>query len=716
MREYVAPGSYPVPTAGGSQTTSSGSNFITHHDIIRFIKRYYVTISLTAFAGIVLALTYVLTSVPLYTARTQIIIDPSLPQALRDTGSSSIFSIDNAQVESQLEVLRSEKIAGAVIDKLDLENNPEFNVGSASLMSSLRGLFASEDGPVDPFIKRRATLYRLLAGLSVHRVGLSYAIDIQFRSRSPELSAQIANATAEAYVNEQIGARSQAARQGGVWLEQRIDQLRQQMNTAALEAKQFRARRDYRLAPSESDSNGDKGGRSSAADRRAAAVNRQNTLEELDATAQTYRRIYESYLTAYTEAVQKQSYPVTNARVITPATRPLSKSHPRSKLILAFGGLLGGLAGLAIAFFRHSIDRSVWGARQIREEIGVECLANIPLLVDHASTSLFSPATLSKAVARILRKADELADKAPRFLGPVARGVKSAASWAQGRQASGASSLSADAAPANGIAPLDVDTAALDAVVTMPFSSFSHGIKTLKSAISLAGRARQVRAIGVTSALPNEGKTTITANLATLFAMSGVRTLLVDGDLRNARLSHLLAPDAKKGLMDAVSGKAKVENCIVRAKESGLDLLPVADGLQAATYSDEIFGSKKMRDLIDRLQKSYDIIIFEMPPLTASLDGLTISSMLDSTVLVAEWGKTPMPILSEVVRLMRRARTEILGVALNKVDTSTMQYGDVVTNYSYASSSATTLTAMPTPARLSRRLTTASTNGQQEAS
>jgi capsular exopolysaccharide synthesis family protein len=694
MQDHIAPAAFPPPAQASA---SASSNFITHHDVIRFVKRYYATIALTTLAGVVLALAYVLTATPLYTARTQIIIDPSLPQALRENGSGSLFAIDNAQVESQLEVLRSEKIANAVIDALQLETDPQFNAdGGPSLWGRFMALFSDDTGQVDPFILRRATLYRLQAGLSVRRIGLSYAIDIQFRSQSPELSAKIANATAQAYVDEQIAARAQAARQGGQWLEQRIDQLRQQMNKAALEAQKFRARRDYRLTP-RNGSNGSADRASTAEDRQAAAASRQNTMEELESTAQTYRRIYESYLMAYTEAVQKQSYPITNARVITPATRPLAKSHPRSKLILAFGGLMGALAGLAIAFFRHSTDRSVWGARQIREELGLECLANIPVLIDRTVPSVFSTAGLRETATGVM-------DQAARFRQLVERVAKLIPPKLGGR--GGGKDKCAPQRKAYSLAaslPRTEAEAALDAVISMPFSGFSHGIKTLKSSISLAGRARRARTICLTSALPSEGKTTVTANLATLFAMSDVRTLLIDGDLRNAKLSHMLAPNSKLGLVDAISEAKPVEDCIMHVNEAGLDFLPATDGLQDATYSDEIFGSKKARDLIARLQDSYDIILVEMPPMTASLDGLTVSAMTDCTVLVAEWGKTPMPVLSEAVRLLRRARVEILGVALNKVDASAMSYGDVVATYAYASRPSTPLTTLPRPVRLSRR-------------
>ncbi len=683
MQEQVIPSAYAI--SGRSAAQPSEGSLITHHDILRFLKRYAKTIVTATLLGIIVSSAYVFSTVPLYTARTQIIIDPSLPQALQQSHSDGIFSIDNAQVESQLEVLRSEKIAIAVIKDLNLQDLPEFSGGGPSLLSLPFRLFMSKPAPPTALEKQRTTLAIFNGGLSVRRLGVSYAIDIMFSSQSPALAAKIANATANAYISEQISARAQAARQGGLWLEERIDQLRGQMNAAAFNAQEFRAKRDYRIAaPNAGAVDAGHGSNAASEVEKQRASKRQNTIEELESTAQTYRRIYESYLMAYTEFVQKQSYPVTNARVITEATPPLGKSHPKTKLILAFGALMGGLAGLGIAFFRNSVDRCVWGARQIREEAGVECLASIPRLARGPSTSAYSRIMFGKAVMENMLKA--FLDKPSPATDGSGKTLKSAVSVARstfGRLKSGqiVTSMPAVATPD-----------ALDAVQTLPFSSFSHGLKTLKTAISLAGRTRPIRSFAVTSALPNEGKTTICANLATLFAMSGVRTLLIDGDVRNASLTRSLAPDAEFGLIEAIAGDAQVAQCIIQANEAGLHLLP-AFGTTQTPYSNDILGSEKAQTLLQDLQSTYELVIVEMAPLTASLDGLAMGSLLDCTVVVAEWGKTPMPLLSETLRLLRSARADVLGVVLNKVDTSTVHYGDVPANYlSYAPAARASIT------------------------
>jgi capsular exopolysaccharide synthesis family protein len=598
------------------------SEYINFDDIKRFIKRYALTIASSMLVALVLATLYVLFAVPLYTARAQIVIDPSIPQLLRETGGQRLVSLDSAQVESQLAVLRSENIATAVIDKLDLERDPAFEDTGVSLRGLTSRLFsqsssASNDS-VSDFVKARLTNYRFQSGLDVRRVGISYAINISFTSPSPQLAATIANATAEAYIKEVIAAKARAANQGSRWLEQRIDELRKQMNTAALNVQTFRARRDYRIATKR---NGSRHSNATATKGREE-VRSQTSIEELETQAQTYRRIYESYLLAYTEAVLKQSYPVSNARVITPASRPLSESHPRTKLIVAFGVLVGCLAGFGIALIRNGLDRSVRDSRQIREEIGVEHLGNIPLMHVGQSRNSFLRAMFGSKI-------------------PKTR---------------------------------------LTTVTDLPFSGFSHGVKRLKAAISLAGRSAPLRCIGIASACPNEGKTTIAANLAELFAKTGKRTLIIDCDLRTSSLSHQLGSQSEHGILEAINGSVDVEKCIVRANDSGLDLMPATDS-ETAVLSGELLGSERMRLLLQRLGNIYEVIIVDMPPLAAVVDGLGIGSVLDSVVLVAEWGATPIPVLSEVARSLRNAHVEILGAVINKVDPSNSTYGKPHSQY-----------------------------------
>lgn len=634
------------------------NSYITHADIKRFLKRYASVLKASTAIGILLGAVYSFTAVPLYTAHSQIIIDPSIPQAMTEK-QATVFGIDNAQVESQIEVLKSESIAQAVVSKLKLAENPLFGSPSTSLLSyPIRWLYGTPE--LTAADRERIAIARFKSGLDVRRVGLSYSIDVYYSAAKPELAAKIANATAEAYIADQIEARGNAARQGGQWLEARIDHLRKQMNGAALQAQEFRAKRDYRISPLRQ---GAAGAPPSAPVNPVPtdAATHQNTMEELDSTAQTYRRIYESYLLAYTESVQKQSYPVSNARVITAATTPDTKSYPRTNLILLFGGVMGALAGIGIAFARSQLDLSVVNARQTRDELGIECLAMVPSLVDHKRPS--SLVRLSTGLALVQRPADLLA-----LAGRAARSI--------GRRIRRLFVSSPDEEKQLAIA----DRSDFIAVVTMPFSAFTHAMKRLRTTLSLAARGQPLRSIAITSTLPSEGKSTIAANLASLYAAAGVRTLLVDGDLRRASLSRAFAPEAEHGLQDIIDAEQPLQDCVIRVEDGGFDILPIrtadVDGFTETSLSEE-----QAAPLIDEMLKSYDFVIVEIPPLGASLDGLAVASLTDGAVIVSEWSRTPLPMLSESVRLLRNAGARIAGFVINKVDASEPGDADLAGHY-----------------------------------
>jgi capsular exopolysaccharide synthesis family protein len=653
----------PEPKAG-----SNDNSFITPNDVRRFVNGHSGTILSSLIIGLVASFLYVMVAVPLYTARTLLVIDPTLPQVLNEAKSDAQLSIDNAQIESQLEVIRSEKIAAAVMDQLKLTQVNEF-----ATERSLRHPFSAPKAAT-PEAAERTALGRYQSNLTVRRIGISYAIEILYSARDPKLAAAIANATAEAYIQDQLKAREQAARSSNDWLEERIDRLRVQMNGAALNVQEFRAKRDYRIGAAVQVPRTDE--ENAAKKNDVGALPHGNTIEELDSTAQTYRRLYESYLLAYAESVQKQSYPVTNARIITSASPLIGKSHPKTNLILPLGAMVGAIVGICIAYVRHSIDNSVTSAQQIRDEIGVECLASISRFAGAGARSSFAPRLRSSRGAEFIRKT---LDQRPALLAFLTKAVTVVNARAglvlQGRLAR----KSLPQARARDTSAAEAELDALRAAVAMPFSGFGHGIKSWKTAISLASRNRKIRTLAITSALPGEGKTTLAANLAALYAAAGTRVLLLDGDLRTARLSKKLAPDATLGLVDLMEGTAALDRCIVTLNKGGPDLLPATG--KTIALSEELLGSDTFQQLMQSLLKRYDIIIIELPPLAASVDSLAMSSFLDATVVVAEWGKTPVLVLSEAVYLLRNAGAKILGVVLNKVDTATIRYGDVVANY-----------------------------------
>jgi succinoglycan biosynthesis transport protein ExoP len=174
-------------------------------------------------------------------------------------------------------------------------------------------------------------------------------------------------------------------------------------------------------------------------------------------------------------------------------------------------------------------------------------------------------------------------------------------------------------------------------------------------------RTKLLKTLGVTSALPNEGKSTIASNLAVLYSLHGSRTVIVDTDARNSVLSRALAPDSEIGLIDVLAGDAELSSCLVVDKLSALTVLPV--------------GSDWMRKVIQELSAEFDTVIFDMPPLELVKDGLALSPLLDGVLVITEWGETPLPLLADTVDALRQANAQVLGAVFSKV------HGPLARNY-----------------------------------
>lgn len=330
-------------------------------DVLAFLKSYARTIGLAAAVAVLIAGYLAVTATPIFTATAEVLIDPRISEIQREQAGEVAAPLDTAQIESQLALLRSEGIARSVINSLDLTRDTEFQPRRPSVVGRILGVLRRSSAEPTPDQNMRTAILALQSRLDVVRVGISYGIRISFGSEDPTKAARIANAIANIYVRDQIETRSRAAQAGSLWLEEKISVIRQKMNAAARASQEFKASHDYRLT-----TRPDKPtpGTVAEAAQNAHLVRRDAsiTLDELESTAQTYRKLYESYLLAYTEALQRDSYPVSNARVISTALPPTERSHPRTQLMLLFAAVAGTLAGIGLALVQSGLPRPVRSA------------------------------------------------------------------------------------------------------------------------------------------------------------------------------------------------------------------------------------------------------------------------------------------------------------------------------------------------------------------
>jgi capsular exopolysaccharide synthesis family protein len=350
------------------------------------------------------------------------------------------------------------------------------------------------------------------------------------------------------------------------------------------------------------------------------------TMRELETNAKGYRSLYESFLQRYMGSVQQESFPISEARVISPAAPPQSKSKPKTGLILLLG-IFGGIGlGAALGFLREIMDRVFRTSAQIEATLQLPCLSLVPLLKDTEQ---------KKPSPRAAIQADT-------EFGQRTLSRSSGIYWA---------------------------------ATTMPLSRFAESIRSIRLAIDLNPTNTSNKIVGITSALPNEGKSTIAASLAQLIAHGGKRVIIVDCDLRNPSLSANLAPSAGAGIIDVLSGARSLEETIWRDPKTNLAFLPAAKRAPLFQTS-EILAAEGTRKLFEKLRATYDYVIVDLPPLAPIVDVRATTPLVDCFVLVVEWGRTKIDVVQHALHSAPDVYETLIGAVLNKTDMRLMKRYD----------------------------------------
>jgi polysaccharide biosynthesis transport protein len=342
----------------------------------------------------------------------------------------------------------------------------------------------------------------------------------------------------------------------------------------------------------------------------------QITLRELESSAQSVRTLHDNFLQRYMESIQQESFPITEARVISRATRPLGKSGPKTELILAlacFGGI--GL-GAAAGFIREVMDRVFRTTGQVETALNAPCVALVPLVDDALSTESLN---------------------------------------------------GEDALPSIGSKAIAHDGSVCWVVAEQPLSRFAEAIRSVKLAADLNTTNKNHKVIGFTSALPHEGKSTIAAALGQLVSQVGGKVIIVDCDLRNPSLSRTLAPNATLGIIDVLAGEHSLEETIWRDGPGGMAFLP-ALSRSRIFHTSEVLASEPTKKLFEDLRESYNYVIVDLPPLAPLIDVRATPHLVDGYFLVIEWGRTKIDVVQHALNTAPGVYEALLGTILNKAN------------------------------------------------
>lgn len=199
-----------------------------------------------------------------------------------------------------------------------------------------------------------------------------------------------------------------------------------------------------------------------------------------------------------------------------------------------------------------------------------------------------------------------------------------------------------------------------------PRSPRAESFRALRTNLQFLGVGESARSFVLTSSVPGEGKSTTAANLAIAMALSGQQVVIVDADMRKPRLSAYLGIEDSVGLTDVLVGRAQPSDVITRWGDTNLYVLPAG---RIPPNPSELLGSKSMANLIASLEKSFDVVLFDAPPLLPVTDAAILATKAGGALLIVAAGRAHKTQLRGAVSALTNVGAKVAGVVMTMLPT-----------------------------------------------
>lgn len=201
-----------------------------------------------------------------------------------------------------------------------------------------------------------------------------------------------------------------------------------------------------------------------------------------------------------------------------------------------------------------------------------------------------------------------------------------------------------------------------------PSSPVAEQYRTIRTNLQFASSVdRKLQTIVITSSGPGEGKSTTSANLAVVFANSGSRVLLIDADMRKPTVYKTFQLSNASGLSTVLSTEKSV---VGTSQSTGIENLSVLTSGPKPPNPSELLNSQRMNQIIEEARRSYDIVIFDMPPIVAVTDAQIMASKVDGTLLVVRENVTKKEAVAKASELLKLVNARVLGAVYNGAEQS----------------------------------------------
>lgn len=637
---------------------------------------------------------------PLYRATAVVILETNQDQVVDLQSVATGLSGDTSEINSELQVLQARGLMGKVVDRLNLEQDAEFNKklipvsGAAQFKATVKGLFgmnSTSDGDAlsDAEIQRRtrdSVVTSLLDKVTVSNVRQSLVFRVTAETESPTKSALIADTIVELYILNQIEVKFEATQQATIWLTDRVGELQTSLEVAETEVSEFSAATELvsieGLQALERQIK-------ELRDRIGAAVQNKTMLEDQIQRAESAETRQEQADIFNDMQLERYLARVDTDKSIATAF-DLRLNVVRQRLLLDLNRADQQLTAL----YSSEKDLNAQVARQGEDLIMLQQLTReaeaTRSLYQYFLTRLKETSAqqgIQQADSRVL--SDAVLPNGPseprksRILALSGiLGVMLGAGLILLREMSNNSFRTArELEAATGytvlgqipVIPASTRRKVLEYLSEKPTSAAAEAVRNLRTSLMLSNVDNPPQVILSTSSVPGEGKTTNSLALAQNLLGLGKKVLLIEGDIRRRTLTEYFEDLPQKGIVSVLSGEQTLVQAVHHAKEFGADILC---GEKSSTNAADLFASDKFKELMIEARATYDAIIIDTPPVLVVPDARIIAEQADAIIFSVHWDKTSKAQVEESMRLFHNSSQRVSGLVLSQISPKGMKrYG-----------------------------------------
>jgi capsular exopolysaccharide synthesis family protein len=636
-------------------------------------------------------------AIPKYQATSVILLEASSDQLLDIGAVLPSLGTDSQAINTEVEVLKSRRLLERVVTVANLIEDPEFNgaLRPLSLKANIKNFITGQERQVPTRGQQLTSVINAMLGrVSVRNVPNTYVLQVRVETEDPHKSVMLADTMAEQYILYQMDVKFEATKDASEWLTSRVADLKAELEQAEARVSEFSSNSEVvSIETVQALERQLKEQRDRLLTMRTALANDKAYLERLTTASHEAADVKleaaddPRLTTIYRENGEAEAFDMRYAQLLTQTSVQVQRTQAQvdslEASIKAREADIARQSGELIQL--QQLTREAEASRLLYEYF-LSRLKETSAQegIQQADSRILSNAVLPNGPSEP-RKSLILAMSI--ILGAMV-GSGLALLWEMRQNGYRlASDLEAETGlPVMGQIPL-LPTGGrregLEYLAEKPASAAAEAIRNLRTSVLLSGLDEAPKVIMSTSALPGEGKTTVSFALAQNLVGLGKKVLLVEGDIRRLVFAQYLNVKDAKGLMSVLSGDISLEEAVIHDPILGADILTSEPSNVNAA---DIVSSQRFADFIQAARDTYDMVIIDTPPVLVVPDARVIAQHVDVVLFAVLWDSTSKTQVRDALHMFETVGVKVSGLVLNQIDPKGMkQYGYGETYGAYGS-------------------------------